>query len=127
MTSTNFIAVCQWEIQSKDSVIPGTAESQLKGTDKSDAELTIEEMKTGESVISLIRYKTYLACRASEQDAAISVTDKLEVFVAKIQSGLTISPYFTFRRVKQAVLCFVIQKLEQVTFHFQTLNNSFNY
>jgi hypothetical protein len=48
-------------------------------------------MKTGEPTISLIRHKTYLSCRASEQEAAISVTDKLEVLVAKIQSGLIIS------------------------------------
>jgi hypothetical protein len=84
-------------------------------------------MKTGEPTISLIRHKTYLSCRASEQEAAISVTDKLEVLVAKIHSGLIISPYFTFRRVKEDVLCFIIQKLEEVAFDFQTLNNSFNH
>jgi hypothetical protein len=84
-------------------------------------------MKTGKPIISLIRHKTYLSCRASEQAAAISVTDKLEVFVAKIQSGLMISCRSTCRRVKEDVLCFIIQELEQVAFDFQTLNNSFNH
>jgi hypothetical protein len=83
-------------------------------------------MKTGEPIISLIHHKTYLSCRASEQEAAISVTDRLEVLVAKIQSGLIISPHFTRRSVKEDVLCFIIQELEQVAFDFQTLNDSFN-
>jgi hypothetical protein len=71
--------------------------------------------------------ETYLSCRAFEQDDAISVTDKLEVLVAKMQSGLMISCQSTCRSVKEDVPCFIIQKLEQVAFDFQTLNNSFNH
>jgi len=89
--------------------------------------LTIEEMKTGEPIISPIRLSTYLSCRASEQEAAISVTDKLEVLVAKIHSGLIISPHLTFKGVKEDVLGFIIQELEQVSFDFETLDDSLHH
>ena len=73
--------------------IPGTATTLARADQIWKRGLTIKEMKTGESAMSPCPHliMTHLSCRAAPHEDAISVTDRLEVLVAKIHSGLVIS------------------------------------
>lgn len=73
----------------------------------------------------MYRIWTYFFCLASSQDEAISVTDKDEVFVAKIQEALVYC--LAILRIRGCrLLCFTIQIFEQITLDFDALNDSFN-